>query len=110
VALFALLVQLLGSFGHVHPDGLLRSAGQLTAAAERSRTTPLSGNGSPALPARDACVRCLSIELMGSAGLPEAAALTLPRLPATASEVAGTELRLTPPPYLLFHTTGPPLA
>jgi hypothetical protein len=109
VALFALLVQLLGSYGHVHPDGLRRSAGELTA-AERSRATPLSGNGNPALPARDACALCLSIELIGSAALPEAVALTLPHLPAMASETDGTELRLTPPPYLLFHTTGPPLA
>jgi hypothetical protein len=107
LALFGVLVQLVASFGHVHPEDyrfFLHGDHALVLTAGNGPT----GNF-PALPGDIDCPICASVLLLGSSALPNAVVLPLPQVAETASSFVGDALWLTPPRHLLFTTRGPPL-
>jgi hypothetical protein len=77
LALFALAVHFVLSFGHVHSDVLSHQLGTAIAAAMESDADPARGSGQPAHPyrgstAHDFCALCASLNLLGSLILPDA--------------------------------------
>jgi hypothetical protein len=77
LALFALALHSVLSFGHVHPDVLSQRAGSVIAGATESDTDAAPSSGNPAHPyrnstAHDFCAVCGSLSLFGSIVLPDA--------------------------------------
>jgi hypothetical protein len=108
LALLAMLLQLVLSFGHFDPQdfrGLQRGYQPLTLANAQG-----AGGGTGQGLAGDVdCPICSSIQLLGSTALPDGIALRAPVMGHGEIVLAGEPLRLTPPPHLLFDTRGPPV-
>lgn len=109
LALLAMLIQFVASFGHFDPDDfnfLARGHGPLTLAAAQG-----FGGGSGAGSASDVdCPICASITMLGSAALPEGVRVPLPSIQHAVVLASLDALHLTPPSHLLFETRGPPLS
>jgi len=108
LALAAMLVQLVASYGHIHPeafDALHHGTGGPVLADHHG---PSRAIGDPATVDID-CQICSSMALLGSTALPDVPHVVPPlsRHLGTTTEIAA--LWLTPPRYLLFDTRGPPL-
>jgi hypothetical protein len=79
LALFALALQLVLSFGHIHADDL-----GLAAPAEATSSHTQSANGDGTLPpqdrddAHDVCAICVTLSLSATSLLPVVASLTVP--------------------------------
>jgi hypothetical protein len=116
LALFALALQLVLSFGHIHPDELLSSSGPpglsevaaVQPSARQGDESPTRGKQTPGGLAHEACAICASMHMAGAAVLPEPATLKQPTLPGRPSLKAVTEYVLTAAPFLLFQTRAPP--
>lgn len=108
VALLAMLLQFVLSFGHF--DGQ-------SVAAPQSGHPPLTlanaqdaGDSTGQGLAGDIdCPICSSIQLLGSTALPNGVQLRAPVTRHTGIVLAIEALRLTPPPHFLFDTRGPPI-
>ena len=109
LALLAMLLQLVLSFGHFDPQdfrGLQSGHPPLTFANAQG-----TGGGTGQGLADDVdCPICSSIQLLSSTALPDGVALRAPVMGHGEAVLAGEALRLTPPPHLLFETRGPPIA
>ncbi len=108
LALFALLVQFVAAFGHMHPEDyrfLERGHGLASLRAGSGPVDP----SSPVLPPDVDCPICASVFLLGNAPLPAAIPLPAPPGVALAIVAAGKALWLTLPRHLLFITRGPPI-
>ncbi len=108
VALLAMLVQFVLSFGHFD--------GQDFAALQHSHQPPTIANGQgtgggagQGLAGDVDCPICSSIQLLGSTALPDGVRLRMPVVQLTGIVLAIAPLRLTPSPHLLFDTRGSPI-
>lgn len=109
LALLAMLVQFVASYGHIHPQdfrGMLQGHGAPVVTAPNGTGSGL-GDG---LAADTDCPVCASISLLGSSAPPDGIRLPMPASPASTTLVAFDALHLTSPPHLLFDTRGPPRA
>jgi hypothetical protein len=110
-ALFALTLQLVLSFSHVHvPKSLLTSAlattvSQQLASRDGAPSSPQQHNG-----ADDFCAICATIGLLASSALPESTSFVVPvAVPAAwPHEHAGIFVPFDS--HLLFQARGPPAA
>lgn len=106
LALFALAVQIVVSFGHVHLDKLASSAPVISLLTANHDQTPASpGHHSGA---GDVCAICAVIGLVASSVLPEAAQLSPP---AAAPADWPHEFAAAPPlsdPHHSFQARAPP--
>src|SRR5262249_15652591 len=111
LALFALTLQLVLSFGHVHVAPIARhsSAGEVATAANAAKP---AGRHHRHLPAHadDNCAICALIHLAGTL-LPSAPpALALPAVSARSPHQIIVQSDLTAPPGALFQARAPPIA
>jgi len=109
LALLAMMIQFVASYGHIHPEDfrpLLQGHGGTVITAPNGTGCGL-GDG---LAADTDCPVCASISLLGSSALPDGVQLQPPSSQASTTIVAFDALHLTPPPHLLFDTRGPPRA
>jgi hypothetical protein len=107
IAVLAMLVQFVASYGHIHPQdfrGMLQGHGAPVVTAPNSTGSGL-GDG---LSTDIGCPVCASISLLGSSALPDGIRLPMPSSQASTALVAFDALHLTSPPHLLFETRGPP--
>ena len=108
LALFALAIQLVLSFGHIHVDKSLLSSASAASITQQSA----SRDGAPSAPkhrgADDFCAICATVGLLASSALPEAASLVTPVAAPSAwpHEFASTFVPLDS--HLLFQARGPP--
>jgi hypothetical protein len=100
LALLAMLVQFVASYGHIHPQDFRGIPNGIGGA---------SGLGDGLASDTD-CPVCASISLLGSSALPDGLRLPLPSLHVSSLLIAFDALHLTSPPHLLFETRGPPLS
>jgi hypothetical protein len=114
LALFALALQIVLSFGHVHLDGVLGARGPLAAASSHAATLQASRQNpapSPVGDNDDYCAICASIYLAASSFVPVAPQLPLP---ADFTRIAHSErvaVGLTHEPRRsAFQSRAPPLA
>jgi hypothetical protein len=108
LALFALLVQFVVAFGHVHREDyrfLLTGTG---AAAVHSDGGS-SGDPLPAVPSDGICPICASAYLLANAPMPAAVALPAPPRVALPIGRSVEHLRLAAPRHLLFVARAPPI-
>jgi hypothetical protein len=111
VALLALALQLVLSFGHVHLDGLAGSgpaqAGISVSATANDAGTPSDTGHHPG--ANDFCAICATISLAGSLLLPQLAHLVLPAV--TAREWSPDDRTALAPgaPHRHFQARAPPV-
>jgi hypothetical protein len=108
LALFALLLQFVAAFGHLHPEDYRFLVAGHGLASVHAGSGP-AGPALPALPPDSNCPICASAFLLGNAPMPVAAALPAPRDVELAAAEAGQALWLTRPRHLLFISRGPPL-
>jgi hypothetical protein len=108
LALLAMMIQFVASYGHIHPQefrGMLQGHGTPVVTAPNGTGSGL-GDG---LAADTDCPICASISLLGSSALPDGIRVPMPSSQASTAVVAFDALHLTLPPHLLFETRGPPL-
>jgi hypothetical protein len=109
LALLAMMIQFVASYGHIHPEDfrpLLQGHGAPVVTAPNGTGSGL-GDG---LATDTDCPVCASISLLGSSALPDGIRVPMPSLQASAAILAFDALHLTLPPHLLFETRGPPLS
>jgi len=107
----ALLLQLVVTAGHFHPEDFAVAAGDRSianAAAQGGGDQP--SGGQPGAPAHDDCALCFTLHLAGSSALPASAPLNAPETQEIAPPPLLGALRLAAAPYLLFRTRAPPIA
>ncbi len=103
-----MLVQLVASYGHMHPEDFHAFFHGVNAPSVRADHDPWPSSV-PAGDVDDDCSICASVQLLGSSALPDDFTLPPLRVADAAPLVAVAPLWLTPPPHLLFETRGPPL-
>jgi hypothetical protein len=113
LALFALVVQLVLSFGHIHQSDFFPLGGSTGTSAGsglglRSADTAPIPLGKPGL-ALDDCAICATMHMMGSSALPAPITVAGPTILGRPSLAAVEAFVLTAAPYLLFQTRAPPL-
>jgi hypothetical protein len=109
LALLAMMIQFVASYGHIHPqDFRLALQGHGTPAITAPNGTG-SGLGD-GMAADIDCPVCASISLLGSSALPDGVRVPMPPSQASSAIIAFDALHLTLPPHLLFETRGPPLS
>jgi hypothetical protein len=108
VALFALAVQLVLTFGHAHLDGAGRHSS--TAIEASAGTTPPAGNHERN-PADDYCALCALAHLAGTLLMPAPAALSLPAIfTQLRRHEPAQRIALPASPSAPFAARAPPLA
>jgi hypothetical protein len=111
LALFALAVQVVLSFGHVHLDNLVPASTKSAPAIGSgkillSEQAPIRGSGA----ALDAdCPLCALLQLVATAAPAVAPALPLPASPRSIRLQAAVELASASWPHLLFQARAPPV-
>jgi hypothetical protein len=108
LALLAMMIQFVVSYGHIHPQDfrvLLQGHGAPAVTAPNGTGSGLGGG----LANDTDCLICVSISLLGSSALPDSIHVLPPSSQASSTVVAFDALHLTSPPHLLFDTRGPPL-
>jgi hypothetical protein len=116
LALFALTLQFIASFGHIHPEGFGSAPGGSlsgeaplvlsSAGASNSPAYPTSDQGG--LPHRD-CAVCISIALLGSALKGQPAALSVPADVRVSPIRPASELQFLVIRFYPFRTRAPPI-
>jgi len=108
LALAAVLLQIIASFGHIHAeDYRFLVHGQGTTLVKAGDAAP--NRSGPLLAADIGCAICASAQILGSGALPDAARFLSPSLESVAPLAAVAALFLTPPRHFLFSTRAPPL-
>jgi hypothetical protein len=108
LALAAVLLQLVVSFGHIHAEDyrfLLRGHSTLEASSAQGS----SGGALPTLAPDTGCVICASAQLLGSGVLPDSPFAPIAQQIGTAGQRVPIAFWLTQPRRLLFSTRAPPL-
>ena len=108
LALFALAIQLVLSFGHIHVDKSLLSSASAAGIAQQSA----SRDGAPSTPqphgADDFCAICATIGLLASSALPEATSLVIPVAAPSAWPHEFSGIFVPFDSHLHFQARGPP--
>jgi len=106
LALFALALQLVLSFGHLHLADIAipqAAAGVLAQAATPDSSAP------PDRGARDICAICATLNLTASSFLPSVSALVLPLAIVEAWLTPIEATRISSDPHFLFQARAPPV-
>lgn len=106
-ALFALSLQIVLAFGHMHP---LAAAGRFVTAATPHASSGGDPQKRPGDAAQDICAICVSIHLAGTLVLPQAAALAAPAGSPDLVDLGGSSFVLPRLPPHPFQTRAPPTA
>ena len=107
LGLFALLLQLALSFGHVHPEDLL---GASAAGLEAAQPAGPDQDSHPAGAPHDDCPICAVMHLAGTIVLPQPPALAVPAQFTVAVFPADDLVSIVIPRRLPFQTRAPPIA
>jgi hypothetical protein len=112
LGLFALLLQLALSFGHIHPEDLLPQSFAGHADRVVGRTELPAGGQDRHVPGtpHDDCPICAVMHLAGTIVIPDAPTLALPTQFITVSFSAGGVSFISIPRRLPFQTRAPPTA
>lgn len=107
LALFALAIQLVSSFGHVHLDKIARSSSQAGIWLAQDRDG--APNRDRHTGANDVCAICAVIGLIASSALPAAALLPPPVVTALASRPEFNSTITASDSHFLFRARAPPV-
>jgi hypothetical protein len=111
LALFALAVQLMLSFGHVHADAVAHAStvAEQASGGTHQAAAPASGpHHHPDGLAADGCVICATIALSGTLLAAVPPTLPVPAWFAVRSEATASDLTLPEPTRTAFRSRAPP--
>ena len=112
LAVAALLLQLLVTAGHFHPQDFSSLGGDACAtnpsSAVGAAETVFRGSA-PVLATHDDCALCFSLQIASSTAMPDGAALPVPDTATDLRLASLSTLRLRPARHLLFQTRAPPV-
>jgi len=107
LGLLALLVQIVLSFGHIHPEDLRpASAPPVAALAHQSPSQPDTPPGHP----DDHCPICMAVQLAASGLVATPPVVTIPSEFSRVAHPATAPRDITVARYVLFRTRAPPTA
>jgi hypothetical protein len=113
LALFALAVQLVLSFGHIHREDIFgpaaAPAGAVVVASAADPSAPTPADPAPGH-ADDYCAICASLYLLGTSFVPDVPQLPLPHVSYAIEHVDRTVVVLVVPQRAPFQSRAPPLA
>ena len=111
LGLFALLLQLALSFGHIHPEDLVgtTAAGIETVAGKAPSANPAQDRHAPGTP-HDDCPICAVMHLAGTIVLPDPPVLALPAQFTIAVFSTNDLVALVVPRRPPFQTRAPPIS
>ena len=107
LAMLAILIQFVLSFGHIHAQ-TFAALQQGHGALGIVNLHGAGGDAGQGLGGDIGCPICSSIQMLGSSALPDGIHLRLPPAQHAAIVISETPLRLRAPPHLLFATRAPP--
>jgi hypothetical protein len=110
LALAAMALQLVLSFGHVHLPALASSSAVTSVAASESSSSQQNPAHHPANEAEDFCAICATIHLASSSFLPEAPLLPVPLASQTIEHFGHFTFAFISPQRAAFQSRAPPLA
>jgi hypothetical protein len=111
LALLALAVQLVLSFGHFHPSDFFAGGQAPFVSQSDGATAPAAPERrAPALPAHDNCAICVTMAMAASSALPAPLILVPPGVFGRVSLPVPIRPTLAAAPRLPFQTRAPPLA
>jgi hypothetical protein len=110
LALFALSVQLVLSFGHIHLDKFPSGSTNAVAADAKAPASQPSPAPHPADDAGDYCAICAIIHLAASSLLPDAPQLPVPFVSQTIKHSNRVVFVFVAPQRTAFQSRAPPLA
>lgn len=110
VALFAIALQLVLTFGHMHPLPAAASSGVAAVTAATSEPGNGSSDRQTGDIAHDICAICVATQMANAAALPPPAALALPVRVFVAMAFSGGTFAPPRLPSLAFETRAPPTA
>jgi hypothetical protein len=108
LALAALALQIVVSFGHVHLDRVARASAVVAVAG--APETPSLPDQQPGNEADDYCAICATIYLAGNSFVPQAPQLVVPFAAQTIEHVDRTAAVFIGPRRAPFQSRAPPLA
>jgi hypothetical protein len=107
LGLLALLVQIILSFGHIHPEDFGPPAARpIAALAHQSPSQPEAPPGHP----DDHCPICMTVQLAAAGVVSTPPVVALPSTFARIAHPAAAARDITVARYVLFRTRAPPLA
>jgi hypothetical protein len=109
LALFALALQLVLSFGHIHRDDIYGPA-RAAASAPVTEKSPSLPSDQPSKHGSDYCAICATMSLLGNSSVAQAPQLPVPSVSHTAEQidrVAGTFIAT---PRASYQSRAPPTA
>ena len=109
LALLALAVQIVLSFGHIHLEDLRPASAATAAQATPSQPAPAHRQPLPGQPDDD-CPICIAIHLAASGVVSVPPAVALPSEFVRIAHPADAARRFFPARYVLFRTRAPPTA
>jgi hypothetical protein len=110
LALAALTLQVVLSFGHIHLDGIRQESPAITVAASKAPSSQQNPAQHPANEAGDFCAICATIHLASSSFLPDAPLLPVPFASRTIEHFGNFTLVFVSPQRAAFPSRAPPLA
>jgi hypothetical protein len=105
-ALLALTIQLVLSFGHIHPEDIL--AAPAVAAQQQAPSDAPYDNGSGSGRHHDLCATCVAFHLTSSSVVPVAETPAIPIAQAHTWDVDDSRFRIAFGVHLLFQARAPP--
>jgi hypothetical protein len=112
LALFALALQFVLAFGHIHRDdiyGTARPAAAI-AAAVPDGSQPLPANHHPTKHGDDYCAICAAVSLLGNSLVAAAPALPLPPASQAVEQIDRVAILFIAPRRAAFQSRAPPTA
>ena len=110
LALAAMALQLVLSFGHIHLEKLASGSVIASLAASKAPSSQQIPRQHPANEAEDFCAICKTIHLASSSFLPDAPLLPVPFASRTIEHFGSFNFIFVPPQRAAFQSRAPPLA
>jgi hypothetical protein len=109
LALAAIALQLVLSFGHIHLDGVAGASG-VTSVTSKALSSQQNPAQHPADEADGFCAICATIHLASSSLLPDVPPLPVPSASATVAHFGNFTFAFISPQRAAFQSRAPPLA
>lgn len=105
LSIAAVLLQLVVSAWHIHPEDYAFAATAVSGVDHALSSTP-----QPAAPGHEDCALCVTLQLATGSALPDGGSVAPPSTADALPPAMPEALHLASAPYLLFRTRAPPAA